>query len=116
MKKLNYVMMGFVFILLLSCSSDSGDDPGNIPPVNNDVTYSKNVKPIIDSRCLSCHSNPPVNNAPMSLVTYQNVRDAVLNRDLIAQVESGAMPPSGANLSSSQVKTIKDWQSGGFKE
>lgn len=115
MKKTKFLMMGFVFSLLLSCGSDDGDDSGDIPPTNNDVTYAKNVKGIIDSRCISCHSDPPSNGAPVGLTTYQSVRDAVISRDLIGQVESGAMPPSGSNLSTSQVNTIKEWKSGGYK-
>lgn len=115
MNKLNFLMMGLVFSLLLSCGSDSGDDSDNMPPDNNDVTYAKNVKGIIDSRCISCHGDPPSNGAPMSLTTYQSVRDAVISRDLIGQVESGAMPPSGSDLSASQVNTIKEWKSGGYK-
>lgn len=116
MKKLEIVTMLFFLILFVSCSSDSAEDDGPIIPPNTDVTYSKNVKPIIDGRCISCHSNPPVNNAPMSLVSYDNVKDAVTDRNLIARIEDGSMPPSGSDLTSTQIKTIKDWETGGFKE
>ncbi|MCA0931519.1 hypothetical protein LCM02_03575 [Lutimonas saemankumensis] len=115
MKILRFFSLPLLMIFLYSCSSDSDDDPGSDPPVN-DITYTKNVKPIIDARCISCHSNPPTNNAPMSLVTYNNVRSAVTGRDLIGSVESGAMPPSGADLTNAQIQILKDWQDGGFKE
>lgn len=115
MKKSNLLLIAFLFVFIFACSSGSDDDPGGNPP-GNDVTYTINVKPIIDSRCISCHSNPPTNNAPMSLVTYNNVRSAVTGRDLIGTVESGAMPPTGADLSNAQIQILKDWQEGGFKE
>ena len=115
MKNSKFLFLAVLFVFLNSCSSNSDDDPGTNPP-DNDITYSKNVKSIIDSRCISCHSNPPTNNAPMPLVTYQNVRSAVTGRDLIGSVESGAMPPSGSDLTNAQIQILKDWQDGGFKE
>jgi len=110
------LLLAVVFVFIFACTSGSDDDPGTPPPVNNDITYSKNVKAIIDGRCISCHSSPPTSNAPMSLTTYTSVRNSVTNQDLIGQVESGAMPPSGSDLTSAQIQTIKDWQTGGFKE
>lgn len=113
MKYLKPFTILICLLLFGSCSSDNEEDMG---PSNGDITYKANIKPIIDARCIQCHKNPPVNNAPMSLLTYQNVKNSVSNQGLIGQVESGAMPPSGSNLTTAQVKAIKDWQSGGFKE
>ncbi len=110
-------LLASAFLLLTACSNSSDDDLGPMnPPVNNDVTYTNTVKSIIDSRCIVCHGNPLANDAPMPLITYANVRDAVQNRGLISQVESGNMPKTGANLATSQVQAIKDWQSGGFQQ
>ncbi|MGI9532834.1 hypothetical protein [Lutimonas sp.] len=116
MNKINIYLIVIVSLFLFACSTDNDDDLGNMPPVDNNITYTKNVKSIIDGRCISCHGNPPTNSAPMSLTTYQNVRSAVTGQDLIGEVESGSMPPSGANLTNSQIQIIKDWQTGGFKE
>ena len=109
MKKL--FVLPILLLLLASCSSENEDDI----PVDK-VTYTETIKAIIDNSCLNCHVNPPVNGASMSLITFQNVRDAVLNRGLIDKVESGAMPPIGDFLTTAQVQTIKDWQSGGFQQ
>lgn len=98
-----------LIFVVTSCSSDSDDMTNPI----EDVTYSGTVKNIIDGNCLGCHTEPPVNGAPMSLVTYQNVKDAVTGRGLIGRVENGTMPPNGT-LSAAQVQAIKDWESGGF--
>ena len=117
MKKLLILSILFLLFIISSCSGGS-DDPIMDPPPNNntDVTYAGTVKSIIDGSCIGCHSDPPTNNAPMSLITYQNVRDAVMSRNLIARVENGSMPPQGADLTAAQVQSIKDWQSGGFKQ
>ena len=52
----------------------------------------------------------------MPLTTYENVREAVMNRGLIGRVESGSMPPVGDVLTATEVQAIKDWQTGGFQE
>lgn len=116
MKKFKILTILTLSLIFVSCSSDSEDDSNMNPPDNNDITYSDNIKLIIDGKCLSCHTNPPINNAPMPLTTYQNVRDAVTTRGLIGRVDDGSMPPVGSDLTDSQVQEIRDWQSGGFKE
>ena len=117
MKRLETFAILITLLVFISCSSNSGDDDPNVdPPVDKNITYTKDIKSIIDGKCLNCHTDPLANGAPMPLLTYENVKDAVMNRGLIGQVESGAMPPSGSDLSDSQVKQIKDWQTGGYKE
>ena len=115
MKKIILTMTLVLSLALVSsCSNDSDDDYTPPPPTNNDITYTGDVKTIIDSNCLTCHGSPTANGAPMQLVTYDNVKNAVQTRGLIGKISSGAMPPVGANLSAAQIQTIKDWQSGGF--
>ena len=111
MKKLLILSVLLLIFMISSCASGS-DDVIIEPPI--DVTYTGNVKTIIDSKCLFCHTNPPVNNAPMSLTTYDEVKSAVMTRGLIGRVESGSMPPTGTDLTAAQVQAIKDWQTGGY--
>lgn len=103
--------------LFFSCSTTSEDEDldQTDPPADN-ITYKAHIAPIMSSKCNSCHKNPPINNAPMPLITYENVKDAVMNKGLIGQVDSGAMPPAGSDLTDTQVKQIKDWKAGGYKE
>lgn len=112
-----YILPALVLasLFLVSCSSDSDDDPVTPPPNNTTLTYTNTVKSIIDSNCNSCHGSPTSNNAPMSLITFSQVKEAVLNRNLIGRIEDGTMPPNGT-LSSTQIKAIKDWQTVGFLE
>lgn len=115
MKKTYILSILFLAFIISSCSSGS-EDPILDPLPNSNVTYTATIKQIIDNNCISCHADPPVNGAPTSLNTYQNVKDAVMSSNLIARVENGSMPPQGADLTATQVQSIKDWQSGGFKE
>ena len=114
MKKLLVLPILLLFFVVTSCSSSSDDDIIITPA--NDVTYTSNIKVIIDSSCLNCHSDPPVNGAPISLTTYQGVKESVMNSDLIGRVENGSMPLGGDNLSAVQIQAIKDWEVGGFKQ
>lgn len=112
MKKLLVLPILLLFFVVTSCSSSS-DDEVIITPVN-DITYTGNIKAIIDSSCLNCHSDPPVSGAPMSLTTYQDVKESVMNSDLIGRVESGNMPQGGTPFTAAQVQAIKDWETGSF--
>ena len=84
------------------------------------VTYQE-VKSIIDNNCLNCHGNPPQNNAPMQLITYDNVKEAVLNRDLISKISlndgaDGLMPLGGPRLSQASIDLISEWEEDGLLE
>ncbi len=112
-KTLLYTAVMGVF-LLTSCSGsdDSGTPPPPPPPM--DVTYTNTIQSIIASNCSGCHGNPPTNGAPVSLITYSQVVDAVNNRKLIDRINgvSGvAQMPPAALLSSSLRQTIQDWVS-----
>jgi cytochrome c553 len=118
MKKIIYSFSVVILLLLIvSCSSDSDDDtvPINDPPDLN-VSYSNAVKAIIDGNCLNCHGNPTQNSAPQSLTTYDEVKESVVSRGLIGRIESGNMPQNASKLSDVNIKKIKDWQAGGFKQ
>lgn len=80
------------------------------------VTYDADVKGIIDTNCISCHSGstPP---AGLTLTDYFDVREAAENGALIDRINSTAnpMPPSG-NLPASTLSIIDEWQADGFLE
>ena len=82
------------------------------------VTFSKDVAPILQARCLSCHE--PGSIAPMSLRTYEEARPWA--RSIKQRVSTRQMPPWHINrsvgvqrfkndmsLSDEQIQTIVDW-------
>ena len=112
-------MIYFMTLLLsnsfCACSNDSEDDMQNPDP----ITYTNDVKAIIDANCLNCHSDPPTNGAPIALVTYNQARNSTENGTLISRIqrqesESGAMPLGTPRLSQSLIDVIVQWRDDGF--
>ncbi|HZI78957.1 MAG TPA: cytochrome c [Vicinamibacterales bacterium] len=88
-----------------------------------DVTFSKDVAPIFNSRCVSCHR--PGEVAPFSLLSFKDARPWA--QSIKHQVETGAMPPWKADphfgefrdprtLTDREIATIAAWVNGGAKE
>lgn len=106
--------------LFLSCTTDSISDLTVIETID-EVSYQRDVKPLIGSKCNNCHGNPPTFGAPTSYTTYENVRNAVLNQGLIDRITrpentSGAMPLGGPRLSQNEINIIIQWSEEGFAQ
>lgn len=118
--KSKYLILILIVVLFSSCSYNSEDDLTEEIIIDNFVTYDDNVKSIIDTNCIFCHNNPPVNGAPMSLITYDDVRDAVENRDLIELIStndnSEVMPLGGPRLPQAIIDIVIQWEQEGFLE
>src|SRR3954454_17929849 len=82
------------------------------------VTFTKDVAPIFQSKCQSCHQ--PNSIAPMSLITYQDARPWA--RAIRDRVSSRQMPPwhidpavgvqkfkNDMSLTQEQIDTIVRW-------
>jgi len=117
----HYLLFPITIILIIGCSNSTLDDlVAEEEPLPEVVTYVE-VKPIIENKCLNCHSNPPQNGAPMSLEIYDKVKEAVLNRDLLHRInknqnEDGLMPLGGPRLSQSSIDLIFKWEEDGLLE
>src|SRR2546425_11098972 len=85
---------------------------------NSQVTFSKDVAPILQAKCQECHQ--PNSIAPMSLITFQEARPWA--RSIKEPVASRQMPPCHIDrsvgvqkfkndmaLSDEQVDTIVKW-------
>lgn len=118
MKKV--ILFSLFSTLLLNCSYVSEEDLiENSEPIEN-ITYTDDVKPIIDNNCIFCHANPPENGAPMPLITYDNLREAIENRNLIGRISSEdlgfLMPFGGPRLPQNLIDTIVQWEADGLLE
>ncbi|MCL9806857.1 hypothetical protein NAT51_15080 [Flavobacterium amniphilum] len=114
MKKLLILFFSFLF---MSCANDSESDLTGPVPIK--ISYNSDVKPIIQSNCLFCHTNPPQNGAPMSLVTLLDVRNAIENRGLLDRISRpqgapGMMPNGGTRLPQTSIDIIIKWRDDGF--
>ncbi len=87
-------------------------------PLTGPVTFSKDVAPIFQAKCQSCHE--PGSIAPMSLVTYEDARPWA--RSIKARVAARQMPPwhidrsvgvqkfkNDMSLTDEQIDTIVAW-------
>lgn len=120
MKKVYFsnLIIVIIGVSLLNCSSDSTDD---LTPPTEPITYSNEIKSIMDNHCTNCHSDPPINGAPNALTTYDEVRLATEEGVLLERVElapgsPGVMPPFGSTLTSTQINFIKEWMENGYIE
>ena len=94
---------------------------GPAPPRRR-LNYTKDVAPIMQRSCQSCHR--PGTNAPMSLLTYEDVRPWA--RAIKAKVTARLMPPwhiernvgiqqfkDDPSLSDAEIATIASWVDAG---
>ncbi len=109
-----------VSVIFASCSENSTNDLIDIDTTAQ-VSYNLQIKNTINSNCLSCHTAPPINGAPMRLTTYEDVKNAVLTRGLIDRISRsqgapGMMPLGGTRIPQSAIDQIIKWQNEGFAE
>src|SRR5262249_34879245 len=109
----------FGVLLILGFASSA---PGQTAPPP-EVTFHKNVAPILQKNCQVCHRTGDI--APMPLTTYQEVRPWA--KSIRQRVIDGTMPPWHADpnygpfsndrrLSKNDIATLVAWVDGGAKE
>jgi hypothetical protein len=87
------------------------------------VTWSKDVMPIVQERCLNCHR--PGQVAPFALTNYEQARPWA--KSIREQVAAGKMPPypgkpgevgfhGDSNMTPEEIKTFTDWVDQGAKQ
>jgi hypothetical protein len=108
-------------LLVAGCGSSepspSGSSGGTTTaPPSGGLAYYKNIKPIFDAKCQSCHYEGGI--APFTVATYADIQPylALIKQ----QVVSKEMPPwladdsctdyvADRSLDAEQIKTIADW-------
>ena len=98
--------------------------PAGAQAASQQVTFAKDVAPILQRSCENCHR--PGGGAPMSLVTYEDVRPWA--RAIRSRTQAREMPPwfidknigiqafkDDPSLSEAEVATIAAWVNGGAR-
>jgi len=73
------------------------------------VSFSKDILPMLNTSCKSCHS-PPSPNAGVDVTTYSAVKSSATS--INSAIQRGIMPPTGA-LSSANKQLIQSWVTAG---
>ena len=116
--KRTYIIFILILNVFYSCSYNSEDDLTEDIIVDV-INYEDNIKSIIDNNCIGCHNNPPINGAPMPLTTYNNVKQAVENRNLIGRIsatDASLMPAGGQRLPQNLIDLVIQWEQEGLIE
>ena len=114
-------LIAFFLTTLFSCTSHSMDDVVEPLIIEPELVTYQEIKFVFENICTECHSNPPQNGAPMPLVTFENARDAVLNRGLLDRISreegsSGLMPLGGPRLPQGTIDLMVQWNEDGLLE
>jgi len=107
----------------LSASTSPANAATQAQTSNTSVSFAKNVRPIFENSCTSCHGVEQM-KAGMDMRTYQGLMAGSSNGPvivpgnaadsfLVQQVVNGKMPKRGSKLTPEQIKTISDWVNAG---
>lgn len=124
--KIGLALLAPAAVSVLLSSALKADDA---PVIKGEVTYSKDIAPILQRSCQNCHQ--PNSVAPMSLLTYKEVRPwarAIKERTALRD-KRGAMPPwfieknvgiqhykNDPSLSDLEIAKVAKWADSGAPE
>src|SRR6201987_2518543 len=128
-KPRHFSAMGIVLTISIALVAQTSALAADAKPVNagarEQVTFSKDVAPILQAKCQECHQ--PNSIAPMSLITFQQARPWA--RSIKERVVTRQMPPwhidqsvgvqkfkNDMSLTNEQVDTMARWVDGGALE
>lgn len=124
MKTTKLIILILLTLCMYNCSNDSENDLIEITEEPDDdnpnalVNYTDDIRPIMQSSCVSCHANPPVNGAPFALDNFSRVSqraNGILNAMSRQSGTPSAMPPSG-RLPQTTIGLIEQWIDNGKPE
>jgi hypothetical protein len=119
------VLLSVVMVYVLAGCGGQSSTPVVLPPhtPSATVSFSKDVLPILQDKCVSCHGGEKTSKG-LDLKTYaslmtgsQNgamiVAGDSTNSKLVQSIVSGKMPKRGPALPVSQIQLIMDWVASG---
>ena len=111
-------IFAFVAILLTACGSQPTPTQ-NATPLVGAVSFTKDVMPILNDRCVNCHGGQKTSKG-LNLTTYGKLMAGSDNGPVITVgnpdnskmfqlIMQGKMPKKGGKLSQAQVDILRDW-------
>ncbi len=109
-------VLTIVTLSFSQCTKETIDENGAGTDIIDSIFYDTDIKPLIDAKCMSCHSgsNP---SAGLNLSTYQVVKFQAEFGTLISRINDSQspMPVSGLMTADNRGKFDK-WVTDGFLE
>ncbi len=113
-------------LVLAACSGSSAGAPAAGNPGGSSstvVSFAKDVEPIFQSRCISCHGGQQTQRG-LNLSSYASLMAGSVNgavivpgnpsaSSLIQMVDEGKMPKRGPQLLPGQIQALTDWVKNG---
>lgn len=98
---------------MTACESRTYEEISDNTPITETVTYTKDVKPIIEANCIGCHSP-----GAQALTNYSQVKANIDNIiDRIGRPNGDPLKmPQGGSLSASQINIFTKWKADGLTE
>lgn len=123
---MKYLYIFLVYaLLLISCKHNAGVvilEPPDCNPDTSNVTYTKDIAPLMTTECgtnSSCHRQNN-SDSEISLVSYDDVTAVAVTGQLLSSVihdgNAEPMPYGGAKMSDCKINKIKAWLNQGIKE
>lgn len=115
MTRKHYIIVLSATIMLIaffSCTKDKGKVPAPVAPTYDcsTVHFSQDIKPLIDSKCIACHSASYLCG---DLITYDDVKIKVDNGTLMQKVVRDKTMPPGNPLTEEELQQFKCWLENG---
>ena len=132
-----FIVLSLLTVLAAACGANAATTPsvatsapptqsqaGNTPATSSgSVSFVRDVMPILQSRCLSCHGGQQTQRG-LSVASYDTLMAGSQNGPviipgdsanslLVQLIQAGRMPKSGPGLTPAQIQTIVDWISAG---
>ncbi|CAM1365684.1 WD40 repeat protein [Tenacibaculum litopenaei] len=113
MKKYHTIVA--LVLLSYSCTTAEIPEAASIT-IDRKVTYERDIKPIMYTNCLTCHSAVNPRNG-LILETYQQVKASASTGTLIQRMNDAANPmPQGGLLTPDKRALVDKWKSDGYLE
>lgn len=89
------------------------------PEITELVSYSGFVKPLLEKRCISCHSSI-LSSGNVNLENYEKLKVHVENNEFLAAIRHTPgftpMPQGEPKLSDCDIEKIQNWINNGYPE
>ena len=102
-------IVGCVLVTAFSAGSCKKNKKNKLTPVcdGSTATYDSNIKTIIDSKCVSCHS---------AYGSYSGISSITSNGKFTQHVLTDQDMPENSSLSQDQINLIQCWADAGFPQ